>query len=103
MTLLRLLPAGVRLSIACLPATRCIERGVTVCACSAADETSSTFDRSDEEEEEESMLSEEAAVASEDGSEDAAPESSDWKTRKIKTASERKLLHERFGGVSPIS
>ena len=49
------------------------------------------------------MLSEEAAVASEDGSEVAAPESSDWKTRKIKTASERKRLQESFGRVSPIS
>ena len=81
---------------------RCIEFGATVCVCSAADETSNTFDRSDEEEEE-SMPSEEASAESKGDSEVAAPESSDWKTLKIKTASNRKLLQESFGGVSPVS
>ena len=81
---------------------RCIEFGATVCVSSAADETSNTFDRSDEEEEE-SMPSEEASATSEGDDEVAASGSSDWKTRKIKTASDRKLLQESFGGLTPIS
>jgi hypothetical protein len=80
----------------------CIGSCVTVGTRSVADESSSA-EEEEETEVEESMLSEEATAASEGDSEVEAPTSSDWEMRKAKTKSERKLLHERFSGLSLIS